>query len=59
MAASGQLEHDGETLELVGEDERRVITESELASFMVVHPDTQITMCRGFDFFLIEEPRPN
>jgi hypothetical protein len=55
VVASGQLEHDGETLTLVGDGQQRVLTEQDLASVMVVRPDTRIAMCRGFDLFLIEE----
>jgi hypothetical protein len=55
VTTSGQLEYDGETLTLVSECQRRMITEPELASFMVVRLNTQITLCKGFDLFLIEE----
>jgi len=57
--ASGRLEHDGESLTLVGDGRQRVLTEPELASVMVVRPDTRIAECRGFDLFLIEESGPN
>jgi hypothetical protein len=55
VVASGQLVHGGETLELVGNNTRRVISSQELANFMLVKPDTRISECRGFDFFLVEE----
>jgi hypothetical protein len=54
VAASGQLEHDGETLALVGDGKRRVLTRARVGSVMVVRPDTKIAECRGFDLFLIE-----
>ena len=55
VVASGRLEHDGESLALVGDGKPRVVTEAELASLFVVKPDTQITVCRGFDLFLVED----
>jgi hypothetical protein len=55
VVASGRLEHDGETLTLVGNDDRRAVSDQELRDFMVVNPDTQIAECRGFDLFLIQE----
>jgi hypothetical protein len=48
------LEHDGETLVLVGDGLRRVVTDQDLASMMPVIPDNQITQCREFDLFLIQ-----
>jgi hypothetical protein len=55
VVASGQLEHVGETLTLIGDNSTREITNDELAGFMIVKPDTQIPECRGFDLFLIQE----
>lgn len=55
VRASGELLHDGEVLELVGEGQRRVVTDQELASFMDVLPNTRLPLCQGFDFFLIVE----
>jgi len=42
-------------LALVGDGKPRVVTDAELASLFVVKPDTQITVCRGFDLFLVED----
>jgi hypothetical protein len=55
VVESGRLEHDGETLALVRDDQRRVVSDQELEGFMVVKPDTLICECRGFDLFLIQE----
>jgi hypothetical protein len=55
VVASGQLEHDGETLELVCHDERRLVSDRDLASMMMVDPGTMIAACRGFDFFIIQD----
>jgi hypothetical protein len=55
VVASGELEHDGETLFFLCDRAPQVITDQELASVMVVKPDTQIWECRGFDLFLIQD----
>ena len=55
VVTSGRLEHDGETLTLVGNEMRRVVTAQELAGFKNVKPDTQIAVCRSFDLFLIRD----
>ena len=55
VVACGQLEHDGETLTLVGNDQARVLSDQELAAVMIVKPDSRIAECRGFDLFLIQE----
>src|SRR5262245_5243208 len=49
VAASGELHHDGEILELENEGQRRIISDAELASFMAVRDDTLLVMCKGFD----------
>ena len=54
VVASGQLEHDGDALTLIGDGDRRLITDEELASLMLVMPDTKLVACRGFD--LTEAP---
>ncbi len=53
VETSGRLEHDGETLTLVGSKVQRNISDDELASLMTVKPDTLIAECRGYDYFLV------
>ncbi len=55
IESSGRLEHDGETLTLVGDNMQRNISDEELAGLMTVKPDSLIAECRGFDFFLVLE----
>ncbi len=50
---SGSLEHDGESLQLVGDHGTRTVTDAELESLQLVVQETNIKACRGFDFFLI------
>ena len=50
---SGVLEHDGESLHLVGDRGARVLTRAELDSVQPVAPRSRIAACRGFDFFLL------
>jgi hypothetical protein len=50
---SGVLEHDGESLRLVGDRGSRVFTRAELESLQPVSPRSRIICCRGFDFFLL------
>lgn len=53
VEASGRLEFDGEMLTLVGSNVQRDITKEELASLMTVKPDSLITECCGYDYFLV------
>jgi hypothetical protein len=55
VVASGRLEHDGQTLSLVAPGVTRAVTADELASLMLVRPDTRIAECRGYDLFLVHE----
>jgi hypothetical protein len=49
----GMLEHDGEVLHLVGDHGSRTVTDAELESLQPVVPQSNISACRGFDFFLL------
>lgn len=54
MVTSGHLVQDGGAVWLVTPHERRAMTEQELSSVRVVHPDTVIEVCHGFDLFMVE-----
>jgi len=53
LIESGMLEHDGEVLHLVGNHGSRAVSEAELNSLQPVSSDNGISVCRGFDFFLL------
>jgi hypothetical protein len=53
VVESGRLEHDGETLSLVGDHGSRAVTDAELNSLQPVSSQNGISACRGFDFFLL------
>ena len=56
VVESGTLEHDGETLHLVGKHGSRAVTDAELASLQPVASQNKIAACRGFSFFLLRLP---
>jgi hypothetical protein len=53
VVESGMLEHDGEVLHLVGDHGSRAVTDAELGSLQPVVQQSIISVCRGFDFFLL------
>jgi hypothetical protein len=51
----GVLQHDGQSLYLVDDDDSRIVTDDELSAIKIVREDSRIAACRGFDLFLIVE----
>jgi hypothetical protein len=56
IIASGRLSYDGETLTLVGNGSKRVVTDAEIGELQPVTENCRIPECVGFDFFLLVEP---
>ena len=50
---SGLMSHDGECVWLIGDNGRRVITDTELAALQPVTSQNRIAACVGHDYFVI------
>ena len=55
VLGSGRLSYDGEELALVDGEASRPFSNAERDSLMPVGPGNRIQLCRGFDYFLLDE----